>query len=138
MFGSRKPVNQRSRFLDSLRDGLKDQEEGKSEVDIEQWKEDSKIITEREEYVEKMRNLIEEWNCDIDLLDDKAQNSGPELKEKACGLIGKLDQQLAEGQETLKNIAGTTDDSWVDLRADADVIWDSILKTVEETRKVLE
>jgi len=137
MFGSKKPSGQRNRFLDSLREGLKEQEEGKNDVDIDQWKEDSKIITEREEYVEKMRGLIEEWNSDIDVLDDKAQNSGPEQREKASDLIGKLDQKLAEGQETLKNIAGTTDDSWVDLKADAEVIWDSIKETVEETRKVL-
>ena len=137
MFGSRRPVNQRMRFLDSLNDGLKDQEEGKGEVDIDQWKEDAKIITEREEYVEKMRGLIEEWNSDIDVLDDKSQNSAPEQREKASGLISQLDQKLAEGQETLMNIAGTTDDTWVDLKADAEVIWDAIKKTVEETRKVL-
>lgn len=138
MFGSKKPVNQRMRFLESLSDGLKEQEEGKGGVDIEQWKEESKIITEREEYVEKMRSTVDEWNQDIDLLDDKARNSGEKIMEKASGLIAQLDQKLAEGNEALMNIAGTTDDSWVDLKPGAEAIWENIRKLVDETRKVLE
>ena len=51
--------------------------------------------------------------------------------------IGEIDQKLAEGQETLKNIAGTTDDSWMNLKTDAEVIWENIKTTVEETRKTL-
>jgi hypothetical protein len=138
MFGSRKASNQRTKFLESLSDGLKEQEEGKGEVDIDQWKEDSKIITEREEYVEKMRATVDEWNQDIDLLDDKARNSGNEKMEKASALIGQLDQNLAEGNEALMNIAGTTDDSWVDLKPAAEAIWENITKLIGETRKVLE
>jgi|GEM_PF-4198268 len=138
MFGGKKPVNQRMRFIESLSDGLKEQEEGKGEVDIEQWKEASKIITEREEYVEKMRTAVDEWNQDIDLLDDKARNSGEEIMEKASGLIAQLDQKLAEGNEALMNIAGTTDDSWVDLKPGAEALWENIRKLVDETRKVLE
>ena len=137
MFGGRRPANQRTRFLESLHDGLKDQDEGKRDVDIEQWKEDSKIITEREEYVEKMRSLVEEWNGDIDQLYDKAQSSGSGEKEKASELISALDQKLAEGQEKLKNIAGTTDDTWVDLKADVEATWESISKGIKEGRKVL-
>lgn len=138
MFGGKKPSNQRNRFLESLSAGLKEQEEGKGEVDIEQWKEDSKIITEREEYVEKIRSTVDEWNQDIDLLDDKARNSGNEKMEKVSALIAQLDQKLAEGNETLMNIAGTTDDSWLDLKPAAEAIWENIRKLVDETRKVLE
>jgi len=137
MWVGKRPVNQRTRFLETLRDGLKEQEKKGGDSRVEEWGTKNKIITEREEYVELMKAQIEEWNTDIDLLEDKSSNSGADLKEKADVLIGKLDQKLAEGQETLKNIAGTTDDSWVDLKADAEVIWKSIKTTVDETRKTL-
>ena len=137
MWAGRKASDQRSKFLESLKKGLKEQEEKGGDSRFEEWETKSKIITEREEYVEHMKTQIEEWNTDIDQLEDKSSNSGADLKEKADVLIGKLDQKLAEGQETLKNIAGTTDDSWVDLKADAEVIWKSIKTTVEETRKTL-
>ena len=137
MWVGKKPVKQRTNFIDSLREGLKDQTEGKSEVNIESWQEKNKIITEREEYVEHMKTVVEDWNNEIDQLDDKARNSGSDIREKAQALIGQLDQKLAEGQENLKNIAGTTDDTWTDLKSSAEVLWEDIKNTVEETRKAL-
>jgi benzoyl-CoA reductase/2-hydroxyglutaryl-CoA dehydratase subunit BcrC/BadD/HgdB len=78
MWVGRKATNQRTRFLESLNEGLKEQEKMGKDTRIEEWKEESKIITEREEYVEHMKARIEEWNTEVDQLDDKSQNSGPD------------------------------------------------------------
>ena len=101
MFVGKKASKQRSNFLASLREGLKEQSEGKADIDIEDWQAKNKIITEREEYVEHMKTVVEDWNNEIDQLEDKARNSGPEIKEKAETLIGKLDQKLAECRNTM-------------------------------------
>ena len=137
MWVGKKPSDQRNRFLESLRDGLKEQEEQGVDSRVEEWQKKNKIITEREEYVEHMKAKLEDWNSEIDQLEDKSRNSAPDMREKADVLIGEIDQKLAEGQETLKNIAGTTDDSWMNLKTDAEVIWENIKTTVEETRKSL-
>jgi len=137
MWVGKKPSDQRNRFLESLRDGLKEQEEQGVDSRVEEWQKKNKIITEREEYVEHMKAKLEDWNSEIDQLEDKSRNSAPDMREKADVLIGEIDQKLAEGQETLKNIAGTTDDSWMNLKTDAEVIWENIKTTVEETRKTL-
>ena len=137
MWVGKKAVNQRTKFLESLNKSLKEQEAGKNEVNIEDWQEKNKIITEREEYVEHMKAKVEEWNSEIDQLEDKARNSGAEIQDKAQALIGELDQKLAEGQEKLMNIAGTTDDTWVDIKSEAEVLWEDINNTVKETRKAL-
>jgi predicted nucleic acid-binding Zn-ribbon protein len=137
MFVGKKATNQRTNFLESLRDGLKEQEEGKFDVKIDDWQEKNKQITEREEYVQHMRSKMEDWNNELDALEDKAQNSGPEIREKGQTLIGELDQKLAEGQEVLMNIAGTTDDSWMDLKLNAEVVWENIKNSFEETRKAV-
>lgn len=137
MFVGKKASKQRSNFLESLREGLKEQEEGKFNIKIEDWQEKNKQITEREEYVQHMRGRMEDWNNELDQLEDKAQNSGPEIREKGQTLIGDLDQKLAEGQEVLMNIAGTTDDSWLELKTSAEVVWEKIKNSFEETRKAI-
>jgi hypothetical protein len=137
MFVGKKPVNQRTNFLESLREGLKEQEEESYDSRIENWQEKNKIITEREEYVEHMKTVVEDWNGQIDQLEDKARNSGAEVRVKAEALIGELDQKLAEGQESLMNIAGTTDDTWINLKSKAEVLWEDIKNKVNETREAL-
>jgi ElaB/YqjD/DUF883 family membrane-anchored ribosome-binding protein len=137
MFVGKKASKQRSNFLESLRDGLKEQEEGKFNIKIENWQEKNKQITEREEYVQHMRSKMEDWNNELDQLEEKAQNSGPEIREKGQSLIGELDRKLAEGQEVLTNIAGTTDDSWMELKSSAEVAWENIKNSFEETRKAI-
>jgi hypothetical protein len=137
MFVGKRASNQRANFLESLRDGLKEQKEGKYNVKIEDWQDKNKQITEREEYVQHMRSKVEDWNNELDSLEDKARNSGPELREKGKTMIGELDQKLAEGQEMLMNIAGTTDDSWLELKTDAEVIWENIKNAFQETKSAL-
>lgn len=137
MWVGKKASRQRSNFLDSLRDGLKEQEEGKYNVKIEDWQEKNKQITEREEYVQHMKLKIEDWNNELDQLEDKAHNSSPEVREKGQSMIGDLDQKLAEGQEMLMNIAGTTDDSWLNLKSDAEIIWNNIKNAFEETKSAI-
>ena len=137
MWVGKKSSSQRANFLESLRDGLKEQKEGKYNVKIEDWQEKNKQITEREEYVQHMRTKVEDWNNELDQLEDKAQNSSPEIREKGETMIGDLDVKLAEGQEMLMNIAGTTDDTWLSLKTDAEVIWENIKNAFEETRKAI-
>ena len=137
MFVGKKASSQRSNFLESLREGLKEQEEGKFNIKIDDWQEKNKQITEREEYVQHMRSKMEDWNGELDQLEDKARNSSPEIREKGEAMITDLDQKLAEGQEMLMNISGTTDDTWLDLKSNAEVIWDNIKNAFQETKEAI-
>ena len=59
-------------------------------------------MSKRDEFVEKMKGRLDEWNTEIDGLDEKVQKVKADLKEKYTAQIGELRKKGTRSRKNLK------------------------------------
>ena len=60
-------------------------------------------MTKRDEFVEKMKRRLDEWNAEINRLDEKVQEVKADLKEKYASQIEELRKKGDEIEKKLEN-----------------------------------
>ena len=80
-------------------------------------------MDKRTEYVEKLSAQIVEWDTQVDLLKDKAENASPEERLEYSKTIAALQFKRDEAAEKLQGISAASDDEWEELKAGAEQIW---------------
>lgn len=78
---------------------------------------------QRTEYVEKLSAQMVEWDVQIDLLKDKAENAIPKVKFEFAKSISALQLKRDQAAVELQGIAMTSDDQWQDLKEGIERIW---------------
>ena len=84
------------------------------------------------EYVEKLSAQIVEWDVQIDLLKDKAENATPEAKFESAKLISALQLKRDQAAIELQGISMASEDQWEDLKEGAERIWHEVQKTLSD------
>jgi hypothetical protein len=83
-------------------------------------------MDKRTEYVEKLSAQMVEWDVQIDMLKDKAENATPEDKFEYSNTIAALQLKRDEAAVKLQGISAASDDEWEDLKTGAEQIWDEV------------
>lgn len=90
-------------------------------------------MDKRTAYVEALSAQMVEWDAQIDLLKDKAENAPPESKFDYYGLIAALQFKRDEAAMKLQGIAAASDDEWEDLKTGTEQVWDEIRTILRDT-----
>ncbi len=80
----------------------------------------------RDEYVAKMKQRLDKWNAEMDVLEAKALKVQEDAKEKYQEQLVALRAKRQEGEEKLKAIQSATEDSWEQLKVEAENVWEAL------------
>jgi predicted nucleic acid-binding Zn-ribbon protein len=88
----------------------------------------------RDEYVEKMKQQLDEWNAELDNLEAKVQDVGEDLKAKYEVKIKEVREKRAKGEEKLREIIDSGEDAWEGLKGEAERAWTAFKDGVKTVR----
>ena len=83
-------------------------------------------MDKRTEYVEKLSAQMVEWDAQIELLKDKAENATPEAKLDFHNAIARLQFKRDEAAVKLQGISAASDDEWEDMKKGTEQVWDEV------------
>ncbi len=91
-------------------------------------------MTKRDEFIAKMKSRLDEWNLDVDKLEDKIRKVKAELKEIYQTQIDELRKKRREGDRKLEQIRTAGEGKWEHLKTEAENAW-VVMKDALETFK---
>ena len=83
-------------------------------------------MDKRTEYVERLSAHMLEWDSQIDLIKDTAENAPPEPGFEYTHAIAALQLKRDEAAVKLQGISAASDDEWEDLKTGTDQIWGEV------------
>ena len=89
-------------------------------------------MSKKNEYVDKMKMQLDDWNKDIDTLQVKANLAKAELKVKYNEQIAELRKRRQEGERKLNEIKAAADDSWEHLKGESERTLSALKAAVTE------
>ncbi len=87
----------------------------------------------RDEYVEKLKKQLDQWNDEISYLENRAEQMQADAKDDYDQHIKDLRQQSREAQAKLHEIQKAHIHAWDDLRAGAEQIWHAMEESFKRT-----
>jgi len=91
-------------------------------------------MSKRDEYVEKMKSQLDEWNAQVAKWEAKTQ-------EAQAGARGEYEKQLEafrrqrdQALEQMRRVKGAAGDAWIDLARGADDAWAKMREAFEKAR----
>jgi chromosome segregation ATPase len=89
-------------------------------------------MTTRHEYIEKLKDKLDEWDSDIDTLEEKAQHAKADLKFEYEDQLTALRRKRDDAKLKLAELMDASEDAWDDLKQGADEAWDSLKAAIEK------
>jgi hypothetical protein len=89
------------------------------------------------EYIENLSAQMVEWDAQIDLLKEKAENASAEEKYELSRTIATIQLKRDQAAEQLLGISVASADEWEDMKAGAEQIWGEVRDFLRETRRRL-
>ena len=77
-------------------------------------------MTKRDEYVEKLKKQIDQWNADVTRWEGKAQQIKSDMRAEYDQQLQALRQGRDDAQEKMRQVQSATEDAWMDLKQGAD------------------
>jgi hypothetical protein len=85
------------------------------------------------EYIENLSAQMVEWDAQIDLLKEKAENASAEEKYELSRTIATIQLKRDQAAEQLLGISVASADEWEDMKAGAEQMWDEVREFLWET-----
>ncbi|MCK0537617.1 hypothetical protein [Alcanivorax quisquiliarum] len=83
-------------------------------------------MTERKEYIERIREKLEQWNTELTRLELLARQAGAEAQQKWERRKPELEQVLADMEQRVRDARDQASGSWDATRARLDQGWQKI------------
>jgi uncharacterized coiled-coil DUF342 family protein len=83
-------------------------------------------MTDRDEYAEKMKRKIDEWNAEIDKLEGKAREASGEWEQKYNEQLAEMRKYRDEAEEKYDELRRQSAENWAKWEADAKAAWSDI------------
>lgn len=94
-------------------------------------------MASREEYIDKLETQLRTWNQQLDELQERAGEESGELKQKFEDRMKILRDKRARLKAKLEKIREAGDDSFDQVKDDAEVLWKDIKSGISEVRSIL-
>lgn len=127
-------MERRIRFFEQMRHRLDTINDESSELESEKSDEKKKDLSpsEKQEYIARIKTRLNAWVNELDRWETEAYQV--DLDEQCMAQLAKLDQQLAEGFEKMRDLMGTSDEDWHGVHENAETLWEDILATFDKIR----
>ncbi|CAG7857183.1 hypothetical protein MCAMS1_01919 [biofilm metagenome] len=86
----------------------------------------------KEEYLEKLKAQLANWDTEVAELEAKASEATTELKAEIEEQIGNLRVKFREGELKFDEISSATEEKWEELKEDAEQIFDKLIDDFKE------
>jgi len=83
-------------------------------------------MTEKEQYIEKAKAKLDQWNAEIDRVQAKAKAAEADAKIEYQKQLEEMRVKRDEAEARLKELRDASDDAWTDMKAGFDRAWDSL------------
>jgi len=91
-------------------------------------------MTTRHEYIEKLKNKLDEWDADIDELEASALKTKADLKYELEDQVASLKIKRDIARAKLLELMDSGEDAWQDIREGVDEAWTSLKLAIEKAR----
>lgn len=71
---------------------------------------------DRETFIAGFKRKLDDWNDDIDHIEERARQAGARLRGESAELVSELRGRRQEIDEDLKSLGRSLGDAWHDLR----------------------
>ena len=83
-------------------------------------------MTKRNEYLDKIKAQLEEWEYDINRLEARLDDAQDEAKVKLDKTINDLKARQKDMQGRLKQLENAAEEAWTDVKDGLELAWDSL------------
>jgi uncharacterized coiled-coil DUF342 family protein len=87
-------------------------------------------MARRDEYVEKMKRQLDEWNQDIDKLEAKLDEVTGPARQKLEPYLAKAREGRDEAIQKLAELRAGGEESWDKLESEAEHIWKTLRQSI--------
>ncbi|WP_305906474.1 hypothetical protein Q9L42_001045 [Methylomarinum sp. Ch1-1] len=92
-------------------------------------------MNNRDEYVNKMKAKLDQWNADIEKLEAQAKEAGADMRIEHEQEIKALKAQRDEAAKKLEELQSAGEDAWQDIKSGAESAWDSLDSALNSATK---
>jgi len=92
----------------------------------------------REEYVQKLKTQLDEWNAEAKKWEQKAQEAQAHMKAEYEKQLATLNSRRDEALYQMKLLQGASQDAWQDMMKGADQAWKSMQEAFDRARSHFE
>ncbi len=92
-------------------------------------------MTDRDEYVEKAKARLDQWNAEIEKLQAKAKEARADAEIEYDKQIAEMRTRRDEAEQRLKELREAGDHAWKDVKEGLDRAWDSLSESFEKARR---
>ncbi|MFN3954384.1 MAG: hypothetical protein ACK4LQ_08010 [Pararhodobacter sp.] len=82
-------------------------------------------MDDKDQYVEKAKARLDQWNADIDKLQAQAAEARADARIAYERQIAELRKQRDEAEAKLKEVNAASGEAWRDMKAGFDKAWDN-------------
>lgn len=93
--------------------------------------------TTRSEYLEKMKQKLDEWNREIDTLEGRVSTVTGSARETLRDQLKKTRKNYEAGRQKLNEIQAAGESSWEELRDEAEHVWQTLRHSINYFRSQL-
>jgi chromosome segregation ATPase len=83
-------------------------------------------MSDRNAYIEMMKTKLDEWNAEIDKLEEQAKAAEADAKADYEKHLAEMRRQRDEAQAKLKEAQDANDAAWDDMRKGMESAWETI------------
>lgn len=77
-------------------------------------------MSKREEFTEGLKRKIDEWNEDLDKLEEKVRQADTKTKEKYNETISSLKQQVSDAKLKINDFEESSESAWEEIKDGAE------------------
>jgi len=88
----------------------------------------------REEYVQKLKTQLDEWNAEAKKWELKAQEAQSHVKAEYEKQLAQLNSQREQALYQMKLLQNASQDAWQDMMKGADQAWKSMQEAFDRAR----
>ena len=92
----------------------------------------------REEYVQKLKSQLDQWNAEAAKWEAKAKTAQSTMKQEYEKQLGTLNSRRDEALYQLRLLQGASNDAWQDMMRGADQAWKNMHEAFNRARSHFE
>ncbi len=87
-------------------------------------------MSKRDEYVERMKQQLEEWNTDLEGLEAKLGEMAEPVRIKLEPQLSKVRDSYAGARQKLREVRAAGEESWEDMTDEAEHVWKTLKQSI--------
>jgi len=96
------------------------------------------IMTKREEYVEKMKSQLDQWNAEATRWEEKMKHAEADMKAEYQRQLDAVRSRRDEAMYNMKQLQAASTEAWMDMMRGVEEAWKRMGEAVGQARSHFE